>query len=67
MFLPQLVGTKQIEMFNNVNKRKYSRLDLKQNQLYHGEWFEVNVYPHHEGISINSHDISERKKAEDGV
>ena len=63
---PQLLGSKQCKMFCKAKKENIP-LRFESKSIVSGEWFEVNVYPHHEGISIYSHNINERKKAEEEI
>jgi PAS domain S-box-containing protein len=61
---PELIGSKQYKMFCKAKKENEPN-KFESQSVISGHWYEVNVYPHSEGISVYSHDITERKKVEE--
>ena len=60
---PQLVGSKECKMFYKAKKENVP-VRFESKSLVTGEWFETNAYPHPDGLSVYSHNINDRKKAE---
>ena len=60
---PQTVGNKQYKEFHRAKKENIS-IRFESKSLLDNKWYEINAYPHPEGLSVYSHDITRRKKAE---
>ena len=61
---PKYAGTEDgIKFRNSMEKREISRFET--HSKYTGIWYDVNVYPSNEGITILGTDITERKNIEE--
>ena len=61
---PQLLGSKQCKMFYKA-KMENVPVRFETESVLNGEWFETNAYPHPDGLSVYSHNINDRKIAEE--
>jgi PAS domain S-box-containing protein len=63
---PQLIGTKH---YNELHRAKKENIHVRfeTKSLISKNWYEINAYPHPEGLSVYSHNINERKKAEEAL
>ena len=62
--LPQTVGSLQYKELHRAKKENITvRFEAKS--LVTGDWFEVNAFPHPDGLTVYLHNITDRKKAEE--
>ena len=61
--LPQTIDSIQ---FKELHKAKKGNIPVhfETQSLVQGDWFEVNAFPHPEGLSVYLHDITDCKKSE---
>jgi PAS domain S-box-containing protein len=63
---PQLIGTKHYKELHRAKKENIPvRFETKS--LISKNWYEINAYPHPEGLSVYSHNINVRKEAEEVI
>ena len=61
--IPQTVGTLQYKELHRSKKENIPvRFETKSSVS--GDWFEVNAFPHPDGLTVYLHNINERKKNE---
>ena len=57
---PQLIGTKQYKELHRAKKENIP-VKFETQSLLSKNWYEINAYPHPEGLSVYSNNINERK------
>ncbi|RPI29275.1 MAG: PAS domain S-box protein [Chloroflexota bacterium] len=60
---PRLQGTPLERNYRLVMEKRQS-VTFEMQGVYQGAWYNISIYPYHEGISVYWQDITERKKAE---
>ena len=60
---PQSVGSKQYIEYHKAKKENIP-VCFESKSVVSGDWYEINAYPHLEGLTVYSNNINERKKAE---
>ena len=60
---PQLIGTKQYKELHRAKKENIP-VKFETQSLLSKNWYEINAYPHPEGLSVYSNNINERKQNE---
>jgi PAS domain S-box-containing protein len=63
---PQSVDSKQYKEFHKAKKENIP-IHFETKSVITGEWFETNAYPHPKGLSVYSHNITDRKKVEEEI
>lgn len=63
---PQAVESKQYKQMHKAKKENVS-VHFESKSKVTGEWYEIYIYPHPDGLSVYSHDITDRKKAEEAL